>query len=332
MLHWHTVIARWTLPGLAVLALSGLYLSATSLGLLGDGSDNEPAWPEGIQAAPHLPLGSLAALRQVELPQLRELEFPSATDDIHYLGVRTASGSGFVNAASGQWISFQRNGAAQNLFETAYALHTGEGMPLWSMALAGLALSTLFLGGSGLLGWWQRRGRAGVQDQGVPAEQAKAVILVGSQGGSTWTYARQLQAQETFVAAAEQGQRPVGRHGADGFAEIEPVAELGGGGVGLLIGDHGGGDDAVVVEVFAQLAEQLGVFGEALDHGVDARLAPLLRHVEQAGVQVQVLPHGQLGIEREGLGHVADPLADRHVAGERCRLRPGQCTQPAVRP
>lgn len=195
MLHWHTVIARWTLPGLAVLALSGLYLSATSLGLLGDGSDNEPAWPEGIQAAPHLPLGSLAALRQVELPQLRELEFPSAADDIHYLGVRTASGSGFVNAASGQWISFQRNGAAQNLYETAYALHTGEGMPLWSMALAGLALSTLFLGGSGLLGWWQRRGRAGVQDQGVPAEQAKAVILVGSQGGSTWTYARQLQAQ-----------------------------------------------------------------------------------------------------------------------------------------
>ncbi|MNQ70343.1 Sulfite reductase [NADPH] flavoprotein alpha-component [compost metagenome] len=63
------------------------------------------------------------------------------------------------------------------------------------MALAGLALSTLFLGGSGLLGWWQRRGRAGVQDQGVPAEQAEAVILVGSQGGSTWAYARQLQAQ-----------------------------------------------------------------------------------------------------------------------------------------
>lgn len=195
MLHWHTVIARWALPGLAVLAISGLYLSATSLGLLGDGSDNEPAYPEGIQAAQHLPVGSLAALRQVDLPQLRELEFPSDADDTHYFSVRTASGSGFVNAASGQWISFQRNGAAQNLYETAYALHTGEGMPVWSMALAGLALSTLFLGGSGLLGWWQRRGRAGVQDPGVPAEQAEAVILVGSQSGSTWAYARQLQAQ-----------------------------------------------------------------------------------------------------------------------------------------
>ncbi|MCM2318721.1 MAG: PepSY domain-containing protein [Pseudomonas sp.] len=195
MLHWHTVVARWALPGLAVLALSGLYLSATSLGLLGDGSDNEPAWPEGVQAATHLPVGTLAALRQLELPELRELEFPSAADDIHYFSVRTASGSGFVNAASGQWISFQRNGAAQNLYETAYALHTGEGMPLWSVALAGLALSTLFLGGSGLLGWWQRRGRVGAQDQGVAAEQAEAVILVGSQSGSTWAYARQLQAQ-----------------------------------------------------------------------------------------------------------------------------------------
>lgn len=195
VLHWHTVVARWALPGLAVLALSGLYLSATSLGLLGDGSDNEPAWPEGIQAAAHLPVGTLAALRQVELPELRELEFPSTTDDSHYFSLRTASGSGFVNAASGQWISFQRNSTAQNLYETAYALHTGEGMPVWSMALAGLSLSTLFLGGSGLLGWWQRRGRAGAQDQGVAAEQAEAVILVGSQGGSTWAYARQLQAQ-----------------------------------------------------------------------------------------------------------------------------------------
>lgn len=195
LLHWHTVVARWALPGLAVLALSGLYLSATSLGLLGDGSDNEPAWPEGIQTAPQQPVGTLAALRQVDLPELRELEFPSAADDIHYFSLRTASGSGFVNAASGQWISFQRNGAAQNLYETAYALHTGEGMPLWSMALAGLALSTLFLGGSGLLGWWQRRGRAAEQDAGAAADEAEAVILVGSQGGSTWAYARQLQAQ-----------------------------------------------------------------------------------------------------------------------------------------
>ncbi|SDS36190.1 PepSY domain-containing protein [Pseudomonas oryzae] len=195
LLHWHTVVARWALPGLAVLALSGLYLSATSLGLLGDGSDNEPAWPEGIQAAPQQPVGTLAALRQVDLPELRELEFPSAADDSHYFSLRTASGSGFVNAASGQWISFQRNGTAQNLYETAYALHTGEGMPLWSMALAGLALSTLFLGGSGLLGWWQRRGRTGEQDAGAAADEAEAVILVGSQGGSTWAYARQLQAQ-----------------------------------------------------------------------------------------------------------------------------------------
>lgn len=194
-LHWHSVVARWALPGLAVLALSGLYLSATSLGLPGDGSDDQPAWPEDVQAATHLPIGSLAALRQIDLAELRELEFPSAADDIHYFSLRTDSGSGFVNAASGQWISFQRNGAAQNLYETAYALHTGEGMPLWSMALAGLVLSTLFLGGSGLLGWWQRRRRAAAPDQGVAAEQARAVILVGSQGGSTWAYARQLQTQ-----------------------------------------------------------------------------------------------------------------------------------------
>ena len=123
---------------------------------------------------------------------------------------------------------------------------------------------------------------------GVGAGRA-AVGGVGVEG--------QLQAQETFVAAAEQGQRPVGRHGADGFAEIEPVAELGGGGVGLLIGDHGGGDDAVVVEVFAQLAEQLGVFGEALHQD----LAGAVQHglgVGKAGIGFEV--GGGFGLRRQG--------------------------------
>lgn len=194
-LHWHTVVARWALPGLAVLAASGLYLSAASLGLLGDGGDAEPAWPEATHAGSTLPLGSLAALRQLELAELRELEFPSAADGANYFAVRTASGSGFVNAASGQWISFQRHGTAARLHETAYALHTGEGMPLWSLLLAGQALALLFLGGSGLLGWHRRRQRLAAQDAGAAPDEAEAVILVGSQGGSTWHYARQLQGQ-----------------------------------------------------------------------------------------------------------------------------------------
>ena len=53
-------------------------------------------------------------------------------------------------------------------------------------------------------------------------------------------------------------------------------------------------------------------------HLVDARRrSSAARHVEQPGVQLQVLPHRQLGVEREGLRHVADAAAGLDVVRRR---------------
>ncbi|MBB6343332.1 sulfite reductase (NADPH) flavoprotein alpha-component [Pseudomonas fluvialis] len=192
--HWHTVVARWTLPVVVVLALSGLYLSAVSLELIASGEEGAN-YPDAVYAQPAAPLGNLSALRNLALEDLRELEFPADRDEGNYFTLRTATGEGFVNAASGQWISFQRYGLAQRLSETAYVLHTGAGSPFWSLLLAGCSSALLFLTGSGLLAWWQRRRLTGELRGNVPAEQAQVVVLVGSQSGSTWHYARQLLAQ-----------------------------------------------------------------------------------------------------------------------------------------
>ncbi len=52
---------------------------------------------------------------------------------------------------------------------------------------------------------------------------------------------------------------------------------------------------------------------EAREHLLHARATPFGRQVEQPCVQVEVLPHGQLAVQRKRLGHVADPLAGLHV-------------------
>ncbi len=54
---------------------------------------------------------------------------------------------------------------------------------------------------------------------------------------------------------------------------------------------------------------------EALDDVGDAGSTFFGRQPEQAGVQLQVLPDGQLLVEREGLAHVADPAAGLDVLG-----------------
>ena len=58
-------------------------------------------------------------------------------------------------------------------------------------------------------------------------------------------------------------------------------------------------------------AEQI----EALEHFLHARFSALLRQAIQVAMQFQVLPDGEFAIEREGLRHVADTFACRHVAG-----------------
>lgn len=192
--HWHSVVARWALPVLLVSAGSGLYLAGSSQGWISDGQDVELAYPESVDAAPAAAPGTLSALRNLALQDLRELEFPSA-NQASYFTVRTATGEGFVNAGSGNWISYQPHGPARQIYETMYELHTAAGSPMWSLILGTVSLACLFLGITGTFAWWRRQRQSRSVAGNSPAQQAEAIILVGSQGGSTWDYARQLHEQ-----------------------------------------------------------------------------------------------------------------------------------------
>ena len=192
--HWHSVVARWALPVLLVSAGSGLYLAGSSQGWINDGQDMELAYPESVEAAPAAAPGTLSALRNLALQDLRELEFPSA-NQANYFTVRTATGEGFVNAGSGNWISYQPHGPARQLYETMYELHTAAGSPMWSLILGAASLACLFLGITGTFAWWRRQRQSRTIAGNSPAQQAEAIILVGSQSGSTWDYARQLHEQ-----------------------------------------------------------------------------------------------------------------------------------------
>ncbi len=195
LMHWHAVVARWALPVLIILALSGLYLSASSQGLLGDAEDAEPAYPEASYTAPAAKLSDLSALRNLDLRDLRELEFPSDSQQANFLTLRTVSAAGFVNASTGQWISYQPHGFSARVYEAFYELHTGAHSPFWALVLGGASLSVLFLSGSGLLSWWRRKRLSDSLRDNTAPHKAQIILLVGSQEGNTWHYARQLHQQ-----------------------------------------------------------------------------------------------------------------------------------------
>lgn len=186
--------SRWallSLPLLLLLSLSGLYLGAVSQGWLDDGQSVELAPLSSTSTSVLKVEGGANVLANLPVSQLRELEFPSSAQP--YYRLRTETGEGFVDPRSDQWLSYQPLSWQGRLYQTLYALHTGSAMPLWTTLLAAACAALLWLCGSGL--WLRLANRPQRLPGNASADQAQWVILVGSQGGTTWAVARQLFTQ-----------------------------------------------------------------------------------------------------------------------------------------
>ncbi|HTN62813.1 MAG TPA: PepSY domain-containing protein [Devosia sp.] len=191
----HVEVARLAVAGLTVSALTGMVMSFNSFGLIGDTGGTLAAFPSGVDGGAPAAIGSLAALRNLPLSDLRELAFPYAGDPSDVFTLITASGQGYVDQATGALLDFTPNGLGQSIYEAIYTLHTGQGL-WWFGALLGLAaLGVPALAVTGTLIWWMRRRNQPRIADAVGARHADTIILVGSEGNSTWGFAANLHRQ-----------------------------------------------------------------------------------------------------------------------------------------
>jgi len=198
----HVDLGRLAAAGLALSAITALYLSLTTFGLLPDGMAQAPDFPDVMNGGPALPAGQIAALQGIELSQLRELTFPYPGDPTDAFTLSTATGEGFIDPATGEMLAWQDHGLARRVYEFIYMLHTGQGLWWLGLILGLSALSVPVLGGTGVVVWWSRR-RARPRIAGnSSAQTADTVILVGSEGGTTWGFARTLH--EALLAAGHK--------------------------------------------------------------------------------------------------------------------------------
>ncbi|BBE71793.1 PepSY domain-containing protein [Oharaeibacter diazotrophicus] len=192
----HAELGRAAVAGLVLSAATGLLLSATTFEFLPDGAPAEAA-PAEASGGPALPVGELGALKAVDLADLRKLAFPDPGDPTDVVTLTTASGEATVDPATGAVLTAAENDAWQTASQWIYALHTGEG--LWWLALVLGASSAVVpvLTGTGLVIWVARRRARPRIAHDAGAQSADTVILVGSEGNSTWGFAATLHAALT---------------------------------------------------------------------------------------------------------------------------------------
>lgn len=194
--RFHAAVGRAAVAGLVVSAATGLFMSLSTFGILPDGAPAAAPAAKAVGGTP-APVESLAALKAVDLRDLRELAFPYPDDPTDVFVLTTVSGEETVDPATGAVLTAAANDTFQTVWQWVYALHTGEGL-WWLVLFTGAAAATVpLLAGTGLAVWIARRRARPRIAHNVGAQSADTVILVGSEGNGTWGFAGTLHAALT---------------------------------------------------------------------------------------------------------------------------------------
>lgn len=193
----HGEVSRFAVVGLMLSSLTGLYMSADTFGLLPDPSaDVLPPMVES-RGGPAAPVGSLSALQSISVADLRELTFPAQGDPTDVYTAVTAQGEASIDASTGATVGFTPASSWDLIRETVVMLHTGRGAWALGLLLGAASGSVPLLGVTGVLMWWRRRSSRPAIAANVAARSADTVILVGSEGNTTWGFAGTLHAALT---------------------------------------------------------------------------------------------------------------------------------------
>lgn len=190
--RWHSIVSRVVLLPLLLSSLTGFYMMLTDLNVLPVSRIESLQRPESTQGLPAVSPGTLKGLADIPLDQLMTLQFPFAGDTFDIFTATTASGLTLVDQFTGKVLETVPATPSMKIHAWFYALHTGKGMAVVGVILGIAALSVPLLGVTGVLIWWARRRRKVRIADNAAASAADIIVLVGSEGGSTWGFARSL--------------------------------------------------------------------------------------------------------------------------------------------
>lgn len=187
----HVEVARLTVVGLLLSSTTALFMTASTFGLVPEDGD-PPAFPTEVSGQTGAVPGAISLLRDTPVAALRELTFPYPGDSTDVFTLKTASGAGYLDQGTGVTLVWMNHGLWQRVTETIYMLHTGQGAAWLGIILGLIALGAPVMAGTGVILWVQaRRTRPRIKSN-TAAGQADTILLVGSEGGSTWGFAATL--------------------------------------------------------------------------------------------------------------------------------------------
>jgi len=219
----HLELARIAGVALLLSSLTGLWLFALTFGFLPEGSPM-PAFPP-VSGAGGLSPAALDALRDIPLSDLRELTFPRAGNLRDVFTVETDAGLGYVDQGTGEMLAWAARAPLDRVSDAIQMLHTGQGAAFLGAILGLAALSVPVLSVTGLMQQSGRSRRPASRKAKLAADAADTIILVGSEGGTTWKFADTL-ARALTAAGSPTHVAPMSAFAPESYARASRILIL----------------------------------------------------------------------------------------------------------
>lgn len=189
----HVDVARLTVAGLLISSATALWMTASTFDLLPDGA-TLPILKTQASGLTGADLARAELLQLTPVSHMRSLSFADPGDPADLIILKTDQGTAYIDQGTGTLLALRDLTAWQRLSDFIYMLHTGRGASAFGLLLGLMALGVPVMAGTGCVVWLTgRRTRSHIRGN-VSAARAHTIILVGSEGGSTWGFAATLHA------------------------------------------------------------------------------------------------------------------------------------------
>ncbi|MHA7942594.1 PepSY domain-containing protein [Formosa sp. 3Alg 14/1] len=191
--YYHVVLGRLSLIPIIILTLTGVYLSLYRFDLLPKENLTHNVNYDEISETPKRELQDQSIFSATKLSEVRSVEFPFSEDVEDYYTLQLQDREVIVNQYTGDVLSESKYPFIAIASRLSINLHTGQGSILWALILAIACLNILFFVYSGFAMTLKRR-KAKLKNK-FKKDDAKFIILIGSENGSTVQYANMLHKQ-----------------------------------------------------------------------------------------------------------------------------------------
>lgn len=200
--RYHVILGRWLLIPIIVIAATGVFLSLITFNILST-SKTEHDWSKDpIKQVDSGDIADIPFFQELSLSEIRDINFPFSEDELDYYEVNLNDRDLLVHQYSGEIISEIEHPFNFILSRWSYNLHTGTGNILWSTILFISSVSILFFIFSGFAMYFKKKRNTKNQLTLDDKDTSEIVILVGSEGGSTFAFAKVVATQ-----LSKQGKR-----------------------------------------------------------------------------------------------------------------------------